>query len=897
MEKNKWQELSLAEVEKRLGTDLKNGLNQAEAETRLKSRGPNELPAPEPESLWRVFFRQFQSALIYVLLVAALLVFALGETVDGFLILAVLIFNAFIGMIQEGKAQNTLAALRSFAETDATVLREGKETVLSDKNVVFGDVILLHEGEKVPADALVLESRTLKVDEAALTGESKPVYKKEGDMVWKGIAVVSGVGRAAVVATGTETEIGKISRAIAGIDTEIPLKKDIRYLARLIVIGVGAISAALFVFGLYVGKGFSEMFAVTVSLAVSVVPEGLPVVLTLVLARGVWRMAKRNALVKRLQAVEALGQAQIIAVDKTGTLTRNEMVIRKVWADGKVFEIGGVGYEPKGEVKMGDKPISPPNHPELLLAGKIAAMCANARVSFREETKTWKTYGDPTEAAMYVFAEKIGFAKNELERETPQIMEIPFDYDSKYHVVAHRISDDRQLVTVVGAPERVLPLCSKIYSEGKTADMTKAKREEMEKVFHNLSQEGLRVVAVSYREEQLKEAEGSVKVESLVFLGFYGMEDSLRPEVPDAMTRAQAAGIKVVMITGDARLTAVAVAKKAGIYKEGDEVLTDKDIEGLSEAALDDRIMNASVFARITPAHKMAIIEAYRRKGKVVAMTGDGVNDAPSLVSADLGVAMGKIGTEVAKEAGDIVLLDDNFGSIVSAVEEGRSMYRTIQKVILFLFSTSLGEVLAIAGAMFAGLPIPLLAPQILWMNLVTDSFVAFGLALDDRRDGDLLRGEFHRPNRYFITGTMALRMVLMSLSMMFGATYLFGSIYQADMVKAWTMTLTALVVFQWLNGWNCLSERRSIFSENPFRNPFLVGFVGVAAVLQVAALYTPFMQNILRITPLTLGEWGLAIAVAATIVLVEELRKFLQYGRRRWGDYLRGLLLRGLLQ
>lgn len=870
--------LTLAEVEERLGTDFKNGLSIKEAKARLESVGPNELPAPKADPLWVIFFRQFQSALIYILLIAAAIVFVMGETVDGLLIIAVLIFNAAIGTVQEGKAQNTLGALRSFTETTAIVVRESKEIVIPDREIVPGDVILLREGEKVSADALVIESRTLKVDEAALTGESKPIYKKEKDTIFKGTSIVSGFGRAVAIATGLETEIGKISRAIAGINTEIPLKKDIRYLARFIVVAVGIISIIIFLFGLYAGISFAEIFFVTVSLAVSIVPEGLPVVLTLILARGVWRMAKQNVLVKKLQAVEALGQAQIIAVDKTGTLTRNEMVIRKIFVDDKFFDIGGVGYDPKGEVKLEDKPVSPPNHPELLFAAKVAAMCANARVIFLEEAGIWRVYGDPTEAAMYVFGEKIGFNKDELEREAPQIMEIPFDYQNKYHAVAHRISDKRQFITVVGAPEKVISLCSKIYSKGKTADITKTKYEEIESIFHSLSREGFRVVAAAYREDPFNESVETIKIDDLIFLGFYGMEDSLRSEVPEAMARAQAAGIKVVMITGDSRLTAIAIAKQAGIYKEGDEVLTNEDIESLSDGVLDEKIVNASVFARITPEHKMKIIEAYRRKGKIVAMTGDGVNDAPSLVAADLGVAMGKIGTEVAKEAGDIVLLDDNFGSIVSAIAEGRNMYRSIQKIILFLFSTSLGEVLTIAGAMFAGMPLPLTAPQILWMNLVTDSFVAFGLALDDKRDGDLLKGEFRRPNRYLINKTMIFRIILMSASMMLGAIYLFGSFYQENIIKAWTITLTALVIFQWLNGWNCVSERRSIFSENPFRNVYLTFFVGVAAIFQIAIIYTPFMRDILRLTPLTLGEWGLAFATAASIVLAEELRKFFYY-------------------
>lgn len=882
MKGNEWRNLSWEEIEKRLITDLRSGLSETEAAARLRSRGLNELPAIKPDPRWLIFLRQFRSALIYVLLVAAAIVFAIGETVDGFLILVVLTFNAFIGTIQEGKAQNTLNALRRFVETNTTVLREGKEIVLSDRYVVYGDVIILSEGEKIPADALVVESHTLKVDEAALTGESKPVHKREKELVFKGSTVVSGMGRAVVVATGLDTEIGKISRAIVGIDTEIPLQKDIRRLARLIIIVVSVISAALFFFGLYVGKELREMFTLTVSLAVSVVPEGLPVVLTLVLARGVWRMAKRNVLVKKLQAVEALGQTQIIAVDKTGTLTRNEMIIRKVFVAGKLFEIGGIGYEPSGEIKLEDKIISPPNHPELLLTGKIAALCANGRASFIEEAKTWKAYGDPTEAAMYVFAQKVGFRKDELEQETPLIAEIPFDYLNKYHAAAYRLSAENQLVVVAGAPEKILEQCDKIYSETRAEEMSRAGREELERIFHTMSRQGLRVVAAGFRKEPLVERGESIVLDRLVFLCFYGMEDSLRPEVPEAVVRTQAAGVKVVAITGDARLTAVAIAKEAGIWKEGDEVLTDEEIERLSGAALTGKIANVSVYARITPEHKMKIIDAYRRSGKIVAMTGDGVNDAPSLVAADLGVAMGKIGTEVAKEAADIVILDDNFGSILAGVEEGRRMYSTLQKVILFLFSTSLGEILTIGAAIFIGLPLPLLPSQILWMNLVTDSFVAFGLALSDKYDRNLLQNKFHRPAIYFITKTTAVRIILMSLPMMFGGIYLFSGMYQVDLAKARTMALTALIIFQWLNGWNCLSERHSIFDRNLLFTPPLVIFVGIAAGIQIIATHTPFVQNLLQIVPLTVGEWGLAFGIALSIVAVEELRKLFAYQRKR---------------
>jgi len=890
MQQLSWHTKEVPEILKLLHSH-EHGLTTEEAKKRLKEYGPNRLPEGKADSLLVIFLRQFQSPLIYILLTASMVVFAMGEIIDGSIILAVLFFNAIVGTVQEGKAQNTLLALKKFVETKATVLREGKELIISDSEVVPGDIILLQEGEKVPADARIIAATNLKIDEAALTGESEPVHKnsdilekadlpiaEQKNMVFKGTHILAGNGKAIVVATGIETVIGKISKEIAAIDTEIPLKTNIRYLSRLIIITVASISALLFLLSIVSGKSVKEMFTTVVSLSVSIIPEGLPIVMTLVLATGVWRMSKRNVLVKKLQAVEALGQARIIAVDKTGTITKNEMVIQKVYVDGKFFDVGGVGYEPKGEIRYGNKIIDPPNHPELLLTGKIAAFCANARVMFSEEEKVWHVAGDPTEAAMLVFASKLGFHKDDLERDSPIIGEIPFDYKLKYHATVHQ-QDGQKFLSVVGAPEIILGLSQKIWRAGKSQYLSNEEKQKLESVFLSMSQEGLRVVALA-ESRDVPEILAPKEIKSLTFVGFFGMKDALRPEVKEAMQKAVSAGIRVVMITGDHKVTAQAIAKEAGIYRDGDIILTGQDIDALSDAELSEKLAKTSVFARVTPEHKLRIIKAYKARGEIVAMTGDGVNDAPSLVAADLGVAMGRIGTEVAKEASDIVLLDDNFGSIVSAVEEGRSIYKTIKKVVLYLFSTSVGEVFTITGALFLGYPLPLLAAQIIWLNFVTDGFLDVALAMEPKEEG-LLRGNFERPKKYLVDKLMVQRMFVMAIPMMIGTLFLFKGYFENDLTKAWTISLTTLAVFQWFNAWNCRHESKSLFQMNPFSNKFLVWATLIIISLQLLVVYHPLMQKFLHTSPLEFSEWLLIIPVAASIILVEEIRKFF-YRRRR---------------
>lgn len=885
-----WHSLSLEKTFNKLESSDR-GLSLDVAKERLKHYGANSFPEEKPHSKLRLFLSQFQSPLIYILLTASAVVFALGETVDGSIILAVLLFNAIVGVIQEGKAQNTLLSLKKFVETNATVLRDCKEYIITDHEVVPGDILILQEGERIPADARIVISQSLKVDEASLTGESEPIYKnvetlerdnlptaEQKNMVFRGTHVVAGHGRAVVVATGLSTVIGGIAKQISSIDTEIPLKANIRYLSRAIIATVAIINTTLFIVGVSMGHTAKEMFTTVVSLSVSIIPEGLPIVMTLVLATGVWRMSKRNALVKKLQAVEALGQARVIAVDKTGTITKNELVIRKVWTADKLFEVGGIGYEPKGGISFEGNIVNTADHDELLYLGKAAALVATARLSYAEETREWRISGDPTEAAMLVFAEKAGFNKEDLLRESPLLSEIPFDYKLKYHATVHQVGES-PLLTLAGAPEVVLALCGEIRRGGKNQSLSKREKEELEVTFARMSEEGLRVIAVAVRHDSPTQLKAD-SINSLSFVGFFGMQDTLRPEVSEAMRRAKEAGIRVVMITGDHKITARAIAKEAGIYQEGDTVLTGDEIASMYDAELADKLASTTVFARVTPEHKMQIINAYKKRGEIVAMTGDGVNDAPSLVAADLGVSMGKIGTEVAKEASDIVLLDDNFGSIISAIEEGRSIYKTIKKVILYLFSTSTGEVLVISVALFLGYPLPILAAQIIWLNFVTDGFLDVALAMEPKERG-LLSGTFEHPKKYIVDSLMFQRMAVMAIPMMIGTLFLFSLYFATDIAKAWTISLTTLAVFQWFNAWNCRSENRSIFSMEWFSNKYLVGATLIVIVLQIAAVYTPTMQTILRTVPLTLSEWLMIITVAASIIVVEEVRKI--FYRRRF--------------
>lgn len=873
-QKQKYFNLPTADIFKELKSSQK-GLGQKEAKKRLKRDGPNKLPEFKTDGLFIIFLRQFKSPFIYILLAAGGIVFATGETVDGFIIISVLLFNSVIGTVQEGKARNILLALKKITKTQATVLRDGKEAIISDEEVVVGDIVILREGEKVPADARLLSSSSLQVDESSLTGESLPIHKTEenGDKntVFKGTNVVSGTGTAVILAIGKDTSIGSIAENISKVEEELPLKNNIRYLSRLVIGAVGFSVLVLAILGLWRGYSIETIFSMAVSIAVSVIPEGLPIVVTLILARGVWRMGERKVLVKKLQAIEALGQMKVMVLDKTGTLTKNELVVREIWANGKVFEAGGEGYDPKGEIYLDGKEVESLNHEELLMAGKIAALCSSSLLAQTGRVKTWKVSGDPTEAALSVFSQKMGFKKEDLESEMPKLDEIPFNYELRYHSVLNQ-DGKIKFLSVVGAPETILKLSSKIWLNGKSEIIDVKERKKIKSAFANMSKRGLRVLAFSFKHSE----DNSLKKSStngLAFAGFFGIRDELRKNVAESVALVKNAGISLAMATGDNETTAKAIAEEAGIYQKGDVIILGSELDKLSPRQIAAKLNAVSIFARVTPFHKLKIIDAYKKRGEVVAMTGDGVNDALSLVSSDVGVAMGKIGTEVAKEASDIVLLDDNFGSIVAGVEEGRNIYKNIKKVILYLFSTSVGELLTIFGGLFLGMPLPILAAQILWLNLVTDGFLDMALAMEPNEKG-LLEKNFRSSKKWLIDRLMTVRIFTMSIPMAVGTLYLFSRLYQNDLSKAWTISLTTLAVFQWFNAWNCRSEDKSIFKTNPFSNKFLVGATGIVIGLQMLAVYSPFFQKVLRTIPLSGREWLIIVAVAFSVIIVEELRK-----------------------
>ncbi|MFA5991523.1 MAG: HAD-IC family P-type ATPase [Candidatus Doudnabacteria bacterium] len=876
-----WHQITKTQLEQELKTNLAIGLSTAEAKIRLKTYGLNSLPENPPESWLAVFFRQFKSPLIYILVVCAVIIFYLRESTDAYIILAVLLVNAIIGTVQEGRAGRMLQSLKKLSSIEASVLRDGEEVVLQESEVVPGDILVLKEGQRTVADARVVFSHNLSVDESMLTGESASVHKKEGvlaeenvplssqhNMVFKGTAILGGDGQAIVVGTGINTEVGKISKTLMMPEAEMPLQKNIKKLSKFIIYFVVAMSVLLFVLGTQTGQTAKEMFALIVSLAVSVIPEGLPLVLTVILAHGVWRMSKKNALVKKMQAVEALGQANIIAVDKTGTLTKNEMVIKALYTGKKIYTISGNGYEPTGQVYLGG--VAESASADVKQSSLIACLVNKAAVQYIEETGNFKVSGDPTEAAMLVFAEKLGQGREVQQSKYLESAEIPFEYKNKFRAVFYE-HDDKIFCTVAGAPEVIMHHTTHYMENGLVHEKTLTDQKIFEQAVEELAQKGLRVVAFGYK--FLNKTHPLDNIQNLVFGGFWGIEDALRPEAASSVQQAKEAGVKVVMITGDLKDTAKTIAKEAGIYADGDLIITGPELAEFTPEELQDKLPKVSVFSRVTPDDKMKIIEGYKSLGLVVAMTGDGVNDAPSLVAADLGVAMGKIGTEVAKEAADIVLLDDNLSSIVTAIKEGRVMYLNIKKALQFLFSTSFGELLTVVFSLFLRLPLPVTAVQILWLNLITDPLSGAALALE-KEDGYLVKKNSGPLSKFFIDRQMLWHIGLIGLTMALGAMYIFNMYYPQSPAKAQTMALTLLAVFQWYNSINCRFTLKSIFHKRVFGNIYIWLALAVNFAFQIVAVQTTWFNKILKTTPLALGDWMVVFILAFIIILVDEARK-----------------------
>jgi len=876
-----WWRLSPQQVLEKLETES-TGLSSDEVKARLEIYGSNELPE-EPQETWLLLFlRQFNSPLLFILMIAALLAFLLGEYIDGSVIVGVLLLNGVVGAFQEGKAKQSLRALKKYTQTQTVVLRDGVPTEVSSSGLVPGDIIELYPGDRIPADARLIESESLRVNEAALTGESLPVEKSldvidiknvvtsdQHNRVFNGTFLVDGIAKAVVTTTGIHTVMGQISQKIADIETEIPLQKNIASLSKIVMISTIVVIIATAILGLVIGHEWKDMLLMTSSLLVSVIPEGLPIVMTLVLALGVNRMAKRNALVKKLQAVEGLAHTTVIGVDKTGTITRNELMVEQVFVDGNIYTVSGEGYIPKGEILYEGKPAVASHELGFDYATYLATLSANADLVEKEGVYT--VTGDPTEGALLVLGEKSGYKKLDVLHESPVLYQTPFNTTDKYYISAHTIKD-KSVMVIAGAPEVVIEHCSHMWrAEGATPLSTENKKTillEMER----MAKKSLRVVMLAVQTEGVSVSKDNVELKNLSFVSLFGMRDSMRAEVPDAVAKTKQAGMHVVMITGDHKITAQAIAAKAGIYNAGDRVLTGSEIDTMNDQQLIDALDDVSVFARVTPEHKSHIVEAYKKRGDIIAMTGDGVNDVPPLVAAHLGLAMGGIGTEVTKESADIVLLDDNFATITAAIEEGRHIFNTLKKVLVYLFSTNLGELLLIVLAMSLLLPVPLSPAQLIWINLVTDTFLVLALAFEPM-EKNILSSPFKKPTKYIIDKSGFVRLVMFGVFIALGTLGVFY-VYQANLDLARTMTLVTLGFFELFRLWSIRTDRESCFSENPLRSPWLLAGSVFVLLLQISVVHVSFMQATFATVPLSLRQWGIAAVFGVSVLVVDEIYK-----------------------
>lgn len=852
---NWYQKITKSALEE-LNVSYSKGLSTSEAEERLKTHGSNILASRKKETIFSIFLKQFRSPLIYILIFAATLVILLGQKTDALVIVAIIIFNAIIGTIQEGKARNSLERLKSLTRHKALVRRNGQETLIPSEEVVPGDILILHEGDRIAADARIIKSESLTVDEAILTGEAYTVAKTSdviskdnlviGDqrnMVFSGTSISSGYGEAVVVATGLDSELGKISKDLLETSSvPLPLEKKVYKLSHLIAVAVGIIAGLVFIFGLLRGIPTREIFGAVVGLSVSIIPEGLPVVVTIVLAKGVWRMAKAKAIVRQMAAVEAMGSADVLLVDKTGTITTGNMLIKQVFLDGNLFTVGGIGYTPEGDIK-GPNPSSLEKLKTLL---KLTYLSLKADVVKEEDQ--WKVIGDPTEAAIAVLCRKVGLSKVKLSQEYKTVQAKPFDVKKRY-IEAIFSKGKENWEVFVGAPD--------FLSKDLKVDHNLAKE------YHKLTSQGLRVVGIALYGPTAKKLFGYTLM---------AIDEEIRPNVDESITEAKKAGFKIAMMTGDFPVTAQSIAKQVGIFSESDKSLTGEQIEKMSEDELASQIDKVTVFARITPFHKLKIVNAFKKKGHVVAMTGDGVNDGPALQAANLGIGLGS-GTQVAKDASDIVLVDNNFSTITSVIAEGRGIYLTLKKVILYLFSTSFGEVLVISCAILAGLPLPLVAVQIIWLNFVTDGFLDISLAQDPPED-NLLFEKVKSKN--LVDSLMIQRILLMGSAMLIVTLPLFYFYERnSNLTNARSMALLILSITQWFNALNVRSKDRSIFRSPLTNNWFLIGAFMIVGILQYFAIQTPLGNKLLHTMPLTIGDWFLAALSSLVIIIVEELRKF----------------------
>lgn len=857
------------------------GLSLQEAQRRLQQYGYNELETIKPISIPELILHQFKSPLIYILLVAAVVTLLLGEYIDTGVIAAVLILNATIGFVQEFRAEKSVRALMQLTAPHARVIRDGAEHDIESRELVLGDVVVLESGVRVPADIRLFQATALQVDESLLTGESVPVYKQvapvpeetpiadRASMLYSGSIVVSGRGRGYVVATGERTELGKIAERMREqrID-ETPLQQRIRRFAHIVGLVIGVSCAVIFGMGLALGNSVVEMFKIIVGVAVAAVPEGLPIVLTITLALRVSAMAKRNALVRRLHAVETLGSTTVIGSDKTGTLTENRMTVQEYWTAGEWYRIS--------ELQAQDIPRND-EHPFVLAL--LTSVLTNEAQVRRVGEDEYEIHGDPTEAALLIAALKAGFHHDEWRERHPVVGEIPFEPELQYSASIRERGDEHWMF-VKGAPERVLRMATRWLTPDGELPLNQEAQEEVMSHAQSMAERGLRVLGLAYRRcaERAETRTGVPEPSDLVFIGLVGMMDPPRRGVLEAIDECRQAGIRVLMITGDHAATARAIAAQLHIAPPDAEVITGAEMERLTDAELRERVRTVNVFARVSPEHKLRVVKALQANSETVAVTGDGVNDAPALRAADVGVAMGKSGTDVAREAADIVLADDNFVSIRNAVEEGRVAFKNVRNATFFLISTGAGSILMFLFAVMLGMPMPMLPAQLLWLNLVTNGLQDVAMAFEPG-DKSIMRQRPRPRNEGVISNLLWERTVIVGILIAIATLWLFHYEYEqtGSLTRAQTIALTTMVLFQNFHVGNSRSEFRSAFLLSPLRNPFLLLAALSALTIHALALYLPPTQFVLRVEPIELEAWVRSALVALSVVGVVEAHKWLR--------------------
>jgi Ca2+-transporting ATPase len=909
-----WHSLSAQRVAASLETDLERGLQGEEAARRLLRIGPNELAEkPRPHFL-ALLLSQFNNFLILILLAAAMVSTALGEFLDAGAIVLIVILNAVLGVIQESKAEEALAALKKMAAPDARVLRGSATLSIPARELVPGDLVMLEAGGYVPADLRLVETANLRVEEASLTGESVPVEKSAsavmetdallGDrrtMAFLGTMVSFGRGRGIVVETGMRTQIGLIARMIQedeGEDT--PLQKKLSQMGKWLGIGALAICAFVFLAGVIEGRDLLTMFLTSVSLAIAAVPEGLPAIVTICLALGMREMIKRHALIRKLPAVETLGSATVICTDKTGTLTQNEMTVSRLYADGEMLSVTGEGYQPLGEVRKDGARAELRDYSSVRLLLQSAMLASDAHLEMIEEGEAagrWRMVGDPTEGALVVAAGKTGLRREKAEALFPREAEIPFDSERKRMTTLHRAPrspahGEKEAVPmtgsfpcvalVKGAPDLILERCSAVENRGEVRRLTPEDRRDIIAVNGKFASEALRVLAVAYRPLDALPASPAVEEveKDLIFVGLIGMMDPARPEAAGAIDTARKAGLKVIMVTGDYRDTAAAVGRSIGLVAEGDTVLSGADIDAADDESFSLQVERTGVFARVSPQHKVRIVDSLKKRGHIVGMTGDGVNDAPALKRADIGISMGITGTDVAKETADMILTDDNFASIISAVEQGRIIFSNIRKFVFYLISCNLGEIGTVLLGTLFGWPLPLTAIQLLWTNLITDGAPALALGLE-KGEPDIMRMPPRPTTEPIIGRAMLLGLALQTLAItsvsLFAFWLGFNVLHSVDAAR--TMAFVTLSGCQLVRAYTNRSERASLFSIGVFSNKWMQYAALSSTVLLLAVIYIPFINRVFNVIPLGLSAWGYLIPLILLPAVIDELTKL---GMRR---------------